>query len=236
MFLLKAFLTALFSIVVLFILIKLIGNKQISQLNMFDYINGITIGSMAAVLAISDELKEFLIVLVAIITYSLAAILISYGTIKSVKLRRLLTGKSMILIDNGIIYRKNLVKCKLDINEVLTLARNQGYFNISDISFAIMENNGKVSFLQKSSVRPTTPNDFDINPTEQKMLSNVIIDGKLMPDNLKHTGNDEQWLKKQIQLQGYKNYSEIVLGTVDWQNNLNLFKLVNEAPDKSIID
>lgn len=236
MFLLKAFLTALFSIVVLFILIKLIGNKQISQLNMFDYINGITIGSMAAVLAISDELKEFLIVLVAIITYSLAAILISYGTIKSVKLRRLLTGKSMILIDNGIIYRKNLVKCKLDINEVLTLARNQGYFNISDISFAIMENNGKVSFLQKSSFRPATPNDFDINPTEQKMLSNVIIDGKLMPDNLKMTGNDEQWLKKQIQLKGYKNYSEIVLGTVDWQNNLNLFKLVNEAPDKSIID
>ena len=158
MFLFKSFLTALFSIIVLFVLLKIVGNKQISQLNMFDYINGITIGSLAAVLAVTDELKEFLIVLIAIITYAVAAILISYGTIKSVKLRRFFTGKSMILIENGNIYRKNLVKCKLDISEVLSLARNQGYFNISEISYAIMESNGKVSFLQKAYARPASYN------------------------------------------------------------------------------
>jgi len=236
MFLLKAFLTAIFSIIVLFILIKLIGNKQISQLNMFDYINGITIGSLSAVLAISDELKEFLIVLVAIVTYSGCAILISYSTIKSVKLRRLLTGKSIILIQSGVIYKKNLVKCKLDINEVLSLARNQGYFNISDISCAIMENNGKVSFLQKSAVRPATPSDLNIETAEQKIVSNVIVDGKLMLDNLKHTGNDEQWLKNHMKKQGYKKYEEIILATVDWQNNLSIFKMVDEAPDKSVLD
>ena len=73
MFLLKAFLTAIFSIFALFILVKVVGNKSVSQLNMFDYDNGITIGSIAAVLAISDELKEFLILLVSLTNYTLAA-------------------------------------------------------------------------------------------------------------------------------------------------------------------
>ena len=236
MFILKAFFVALFSLIFLFILVKLIGNKQISQMNMFDYINGITIGSIAAELASSEELKPFLILLVAMITYSIAAILISLGTDKSIKLRRILTGKAMILIENGNIYRKNLLKCKLDINEVLTLARNQGYFNISDISYAVMENNGKVSFLQKSTVRPANPSDFNLVPTEEKLLINVIIDGKLMPDNLKLSGNDEQWLKKQLKIQGYASYSDVILATVDWQNNASFFKFIDEVNDKNIFD
>ncbi|MFA5659337.1 MAG: YetF domain-containing protein, partial [Oscillospiraceae bacterium] len=132
MFIGKAFLTALFSVIVLFLLTKLIGSKQISQMSMFDYVNGITIGSIAADLAIADETKEFIIVLIAVITYAVAGYAISIATIKSVKLRRFLSGKALILIENGNIYRKNLRKCKLDLNDVLTLARNQGFFNISE--------------------------------------------------------------------------------------------------------
>lgn len=228
MFIFKAFFTALISIIVLFVLTKFVGNKQISQLNMFDYINGITIGSIAAELAVADELKEFLIVLTAVVTYSLAAIMISLGTIKSKKLRKLLTGKALIIIDNGKFYRKNLVKCKLDIDEVLTLARNQGYFNISDISYAIMENNGKISFLPKAALRPANPSDLGINPTAEKPLISVIVDGKLLPENLKLTGNDEQWLNEQLKSQGFNSPAEVILATVDWQKNLSAFRLIDE--------
>ncbi len=236
MYLLKAFLTASFSVVALFLLIKLVGNKQISQMNMFDYINGITIGSIAAELSVTDDFQHFLVVLIALITYSLCAIIISIGTSKSIFLRRLLTGKAMIIIENGKIYRKNLIKCKLDINDVLTLARNEGYFNISDVSYAIMENNGKVSFMPKSTVRPVNPNDMNIVPKPERLLCNVIIDGKLMPENLTLSGNDEKWLQTQINAQGYNDYSEIMLATVDCENNLSIFKIINDLVDKNIFD
>ncbi len=236
MFIFKAFFTALFSIIVLFILTKLVGNKQISQLNMFDYINGITIGSIAAELAVADELKEFLIVLTAVVTYALAAVMISLGTIKSKKLRQLLTGKALLIIDNGKIYRKNLVKCKLDIDEVLTLARNQGYFNISDVGYAIMENNGKISFLPKASMRPANTSELGIIPTAEKPLISVIVDGKLLPENFKLTGKDENWLNEQLKKQGFNSPAEVILATVDWQNNLSAFRMIDEEYTVDYLD
>lgn len=236
MFLFKAFFTALFSIISLFLLTKILGNKQISQMNLFDYVNGITIGSIAAVLAIADEQKEFLIVLVAMITYTFAAYLISILQIKSIKCRRFLSGKSVIIIENGTIYRKNLAKCRLDINDILTLARNQGYFNISEISYAVMENNGSISFLQKSYARPIRPTDMSLAPEEEKLVYNVVIDGKLMPDNLARTGNDEAWLRAQLKQQGYGGVCNIMLATIDYKNSLTVFPINNEKVYKNIFD
>ncbi|MFA5657914.1 MAG: DUF421 domain-containing protein, partial [Oscillospiraceae bacterium] len=153
-----------------------------------------------------------------------------------VKLRRFLSGKALILIENGNIYRKNLRKCKLDLNDVLTLARNQGFFNISEISYAVMENNGSISFLQKSQLRPVTPSDMNISPPEEKLAYNIIIDGRFFPDNLRKTGNDEQWLRNQLKAQGYGSYCEIMLATVDFENNLTVFKIINKDEDKNIFD
>lgn len=237
MYLFKAFLTALFSILALFILVKLVGNKQVSQMNMFDYVNGISIGSIAAELAVADELREFLIVLVAMATYTVVAFLISILTIKSIKLRRILTGRSLILIENGVIYKKNLAKCKLDINEVLTLARNQGYFYLTDIEYAIMENNGKISFLQKADARPVTISDMSINSSgNDGLVSNVIIDGKLMPQNLRHMGKDAVWLDEQIKKQGYKDYSEIILATLDSNFDLSIYRAIEQENMTNLFD
>ncbi len=236
MFLAKALLTAIFSVIALFLLTKLIGNKQISQMSMFDYINGITIGSIAADLAIADEIKEFIIVLIAMITYGIAGYAISVATIKSVKMRRFLSGKALILIENGNIYKKNLRKCKLDLNDVLTLARNQGYFNIAEISYAVLENNGSISFLQKAKDRPLRPSDMNISPSEEKLAYNVIIDGELFSDNLRRTGNDENWLRSQLKAQGYGGFCEVMLATVDFENNLTVFRMLDQNEDKNIFD
>lgn len=229
----KIIVLSLVSIVVLFILAKLMGYKQMSQLSMFDYVNGITIGSIAAELstAIDDNYIEPLL---AMIIYGIIAYLFSFATEKSVKMRRFLTGRAIVLIDDGKIYEDNLSKSRLDIDDLLAELRNNGFFNPSDIQIAIMETNGKISILPKSTVRPLNPADVNITPVQQKTPSNVILDGNIMKDNLKFTGNNETWLKKQLHSQGITDIKNIFLATCDDKNNLSVFIKVSGDKKKNI--
>lgn len=215
------------SLVVLFLLTKIMGYRQMSQLSMFDYINGITIGSIAAEMATSLE-SDFLKPLVAMIIYGLSAVLISFFTSKSIKFRRIVTGKSLILYENNKLYQNNLKKAKLDIDEFLIQCRSSGYFNLSDIQTAILESNGKISFLPVSEKRPLTPNDMNLNPQKEDILTNVILDGKILEQNLRETGNDEQWLKKQLKSQNNMKLSDVFLATCDCNNKLQFFKRENK--------
>ena len=145
MFIGNVLLRSIISIVVLFILTKLMGAKQISQLTFFDYAIGISIGSIAADIAADIE-SSYLDAVISMGIYAGVAIIISYITKKSMKARRLLTGTPTILIDKGHILKQNLSKSKFDINELLCECRVSGYFNIADLEYAIMEPNGRISF------------------------------------------------------------------------------------------
>lgn len=221
--LVKVFLTALGSAVVLFFLTKIMGNREMSQLSMFDFVTAITIGSIAAEMA--TELEKFEKPLVAMTVYALLSILISYINCKSIKARRFLSGKALILFEDGEIYEKNLQKARLDVNEFLTQCRIQGYFNIDNLEIAILEQNGKISFLPKSIRRPVTAEDLNLNPppTEDKPIINVIIDGEIMYENLKITGNSEKWLKQQLLNQGITDLSKIFLATCNSKNNMRVY-------------
>ena len=139
-------LLSLASIIEIFILCKLMGYRQISQMSMFDYINGITIGNIAAEMATSLE-DNFLHPLVAMIVYALAAISLSWISSKSIRARRFLSGKPMLLLNNGKLYEQNFKKSKIDLNEFLTQCRVSGYFELSQLESAILEENGRISFL-----------------------------------------------------------------------------------------
>ena len=147
--LLKIVFLSLGSIIVLFILAKLMGNREMSQLSMFDYVVSITIGSIAAEMSTSLE-NNFLEPFIAMVVYGIVATAISYFTCKSIKIRRIVSGRGKILYDNGKLYRKNLIKSKLDLNEFLMQCRINGYFNLADIQTAILEPNGRISFLPVS--------------------------------------------------------------------------------------
>lgn len=226
-------LTALGSIIVLFLLTKLMGNRQMSQLSLFDYINGITIGSIAAEMATS--LEDFYKPLTAMVVYALLAACISLATDKSVVLRRLITGETMILFDNGKLYEKNFKRAKLDINEFLTECRNNGYFNLANIQTAILESNGKISFLPVSTQRPVTPQDMNLSPQQEKVVVNVVIDGKIMKDNLKYTGNNEQWLEKELHNQGVK-LQDVFLATCDTNNALSVYVKINKKMTRDMFE
>ena len=147
-------LTTLLSIAVLFLLAKLMGNKQVSQMTMFDYVVGITIGSSAAELA--TELENPAKPLIAMLLYGVADVLISLLTSKSLKARAVITGKPLVLLENGVIDRENLKKARLDLSEFLTYCRIGGWFDLSQLQTAVLEHNGVVSFLPKEAYRPET--------------------------------------------------------------------------------
>ena len=210
------------SLVILFVLTKIMGNREMSQLTIFDYIVSITIGSIAAEMATSLE-NDFMEPVVAMIVYGLVTVFISYITCKSLNMRRFFTGRAKILLDNGRLYRKNFKSAKIDLNDFLMECRVNGYFNLSDIQTAILEPNGKISFLAKSLKRPATPEDLNLSPEQENIVINVILDGVLLKENLDKTGNNINWLENNLKKQGITDIKKVFLATCDNQNNLSVY-------------
>lgn len=215
--LLKIALTSIASVVALFLLTKLMGNKQLSQLSMFDYIIGISIGSIAAEFATELENPER--TLLAMVIYAVSAYLVSLMTNKSTRLRKLINGKPMILFDKGKLYRENFKKARIDLTDFLTHCRSQGYFDLSQVQTAVFEFNGSISILPAEKYRPLEPSDMNLDPVQQEVLVNVILDGHVNEENLKHTGNNLVWLNNQLREQGYHSPEEIFLTTVNTVDN-----------------
>lgn len=222
------------SIIAIFVLTKLMGYRQMSQMSMFDYVNGITIGSIAAEMATSLD-EDFIQPLTAMIVYALVAVILSWLGTKSIKVRRMVEGKPLVLMNNGELYRDNLKKAKIDVTEFLVQCRINGYFDVSKLETAILEGNGKISFLPKVSDRPVTPSDMNLCPQQDYMVANVILDGKIMEKNLRHTGNDEKWLRNQIKGQGADRVEEVLLATCDASNQVTVFLKSNHKEAKDVL-
>lgn len=219
--LIKVILTSLLSAVSLFIIAKITGHKQMAQLDFFDYITGITIGSIAAELA--TELEKPWKPLVAMIIYGMVALSLTILAHKFPKTRKYVNGTPTIVMDNGKLYRENMKKAKLELSEFMVLCRQEGYFNINDIETAIFEYNGRITILPKSEKRPLTPEDMKIVPEKAQMFTEIIMDGRILHENLKRLGLNLTWLEKQLKQQKYKDAKEIYLGICDKNNNLTLF-------------
>jgi len=207
----------------LFILTKLMGNREMSQLSMFDFISSIAIGSVAGEMAVmsTDSLIE---PLVSMIILTSITILISYLTCKSIYLRRFFEGQAIILYQAGQIFEKNLLKAKLDIDELLSACRISGYFDLEEVHTVYLETNGKVSVLPVVKNRPATPSDFNLEPIQNVPMANVIIDGKILKDNLKSTGKNELWVAKQLQVNGVTDIKEVILATFDTnKDKINIY-------------
>lgn len=206
----KLILTSLLSVVALFIITKIMGHKQVAQLDFFDYVSGITIGSIGAELATELESPEK--PLIALIVYGIASALLNYLTTKLPRTRKYINGSPTILMNGGKMYRDNLKKAKLDLSEFMLLCRERGYFNLEEIQTAVFEHNGQLSILPRSANRPLSPDDLNLKPNQASMGVEVIMDGRVLGENLSRMGRDENWLTKQLKSQKYSNAKEIFLG------------------------
>lgn len=205
-------LTSLLSLVVMFVFTRIGGKRQIAQMSPFDYLNAVTVGSIGAELA--TDLEQWWRPLSALIIYILATWLVHYTACKSNAMRCFWSGRSLILMDGGVISKTALQRAAIDVNEFLGQARIAGYFDPNEIETAILETSGQISFLPKSLNRPLTPEDMQLHPDVAGIWYDLIIDGQLMQDNLKAAGRDERWLDAQLHTQGIGQRSEVFYAAV----------------------
>lgn len=206
-------LTSLLSLVVMFVFTRIGGKRQIAQMSPFDYLNAVTVGSIGAELA--TDLEQWWRPLSALIIYILATWLVHYTACKSNAMRSFWSGRSLILMDDGVISKTALQRAAIDVNEFLGQARIAGYFDPNEIETAILETSGQISFLPKSLNRPLTPEDMQLHPDVAGIWYDLIIDGQLMQDNLKAVGRDERWLDAQLHAQGIGQRSEVFYAACD---------------------
>lgn len=226
---------AISSLITLFLVTKLLGKKQVSQLSLFDYVIGISIGNFAAEMTINLESNEINGIW-AVILFGLFAYVISVLTMKSMALRRFFMGTPTIIVQEGKILENNLKKVKFDINDMLEEIREQGYFDISQIEYAIMEANGTFSVLPKPEYKPLTPKDMKLSPSKEGLCANIIIDGKIMKDNLKICNKKEEWLIKQLKVLGYTDLDKILLATLDINDKINVYERNYNIKAKDVLE
>ena len=221
---LKIVLTSLLSVVSLFVITKIMGHKQVAQLDFFDYISGITIGSMGAEMA--TDLENPWQPLVALVIYGLVSLALTFISQRSQRVRKYVNGSPSILMHGGKLYRENFKKAKLDLSEFLLLCRQRGFFDLSEIQTAVFESNGTLSILPKSIFRPATPGDLSLTVPQAHIGTEVILDGRILGDNLKRAGKNEAWLNKRLKEQGFRSAGEIFLGVYSsGSDDLSLYKL-----------
>jgi len=208
------------AIVALFILTRLMGKKQMAQLNFFDYVVGISIGSIASEYAVvrSIHIAEGL---TALVVFTLFSLILSYISMKSYMGRKILDGTPVILIKSGKIIEANLKKTKVNINDLLEECRQKDIFDIAGVEFAILETSGRLSVLPKSQNRPLAPKDMQIPVPYEGLCTNVIIDGKIIEGHLPAMHLDKKWLDSELAKQGTKDYSDVLLAYVDTSGALH---------------
>lgn len=207
----------------LLIFARIIGKEQISQLNFFDYILGITIGSIAASLT-TDLSSRAWPHWVGLITWAALGYLMELITLKWRYAAKYLEGEPVIVIMDGKIMEEVLKTAKYRVSDILELLRNKNVFNLNEVAYAIIEPNGGISVLKKPEYLPLTPKDMDIKVKPSGIGTEMIYDGVVIEENLRQLNKNKKWLLSELKKQGIKDPSEVFLLTLDPGGNLYIDK------------
>ncbi|MFD1705319.1 DUF421 domain-containing protein [Siminovitchia sediminis] len=197
----------------LFLLTKWLGKKQLSQLSFFEYVTGITIGSIAAEVSVGLD-KDFIHGLYSMLIWAAIPIFAGILSIKSKKARDFIEGQETVVIQDGKIHEENLTKQKYTVEELMHLLRKKNAFQVSDVEFAVLEANGELSVLLKKEKQPVTPEDLNLEVAPVKVPQTVILEGKIMDAGLAGCGLTREWLDAELEKQGI-SLDNVYVGQVD---------------------
>ena len=198
---------------------RIMGRKLISQMTFFDFVVGVSMGSIVANAILSTDSTSLSSTL-ALMLISLLAVLAGYLHIKSYKVRKLVNSEPVTIIQNGIIIEANMKKIRLTINELMMKLREKNAFHLADVEYAIMETDGQLSVLLKSYKQPLTPSHMNIPSSSTGLVRDFIIDGKIMEENLVQAGLDNAWLNNQLRMQNINDASQVFYAGADNTQNL----------------
>ncbi|TSB45903.1 YetF domain-containing protein [Alkalicoccobacillus porphyridii] len=210
---------SIISFLLLMIMARIMGKKQISQLTFFDYCVGITIGSIAATMSVDQNVK-IANGLMALLIWGLFPIILAFVSLKSMWFTKIIDGSPTILIESGEIHEKNMKKNMLSVDELMLLLREKGTFKVSDVEMAVLETNGQLSILLKSDQQPVTPHVSGIPLQQEHGPTILVMDGQLLKKGLGERGYTEEWLVNEIQKQGATNFTDVFLAQLDSRGNV----------------
>lgn len=203
--------TSALSFVALFIIAKLLGKKQVGELDFIDYVVGISIGSIAAEMATNTADKPFYDYLISFAVYFLLTLIIDILSTKTNLLKKFFKGSPLVIIKDGKIDYEQLKKSKLDINDIISLAREKNYFNFDDIAYGIFETDGTLSILPKSNLQPLVSEDLNLHKPKTTLPQNVIVDGQVSKFALKFLEKDTTWLYDRLNIKTKNDLKNILL-------------------------
>jgi len=215
------YIVILYSLIIYFLLLiltRLMGRKLLSQMTYFDFVTGITIGTIGATF-ITVEVKGFIILLSPVIL-SLLVIATGYLTLKSVPARKILEGEPLVLIQNGKILEDNLKNVRYNIDDLMMLLREKKVFNMDEVEFAILEPNGKLSVQKKSQYLPVSAKDLNISTKYKGISSEMIRDGEIVHQNIEQNNLSYEWLYNQLQNNDIENIDDVFLATLSTEGTL----------------
>lgn len=213
----------IFIYVLALVLSKSIGVKIISQMNFFDFVMGVSMGSMIAKIIIDKDHVVFSGI-VALIIFTLLTVATSYLNLKSYAARKLINAKTVMLIENGRIMDKNMKRLRITINELMMKLREKDVFNLEDVQFAIMESNGQLSVAIKAHKKPITPYDMDLKVKSVSILNDIIMDGKIVDKNLEIANIDKKWLQSELKKKNITNVEDVFYAGIDQNKKLIISK------------
>jgi uncharacterized membrane protein YcaP (DUF421 family) len=205
--------------VTLFVVARLLGKQQLSQLTFYEYITGITMGDIAASIAI-DAGRSPLYYMLALVAFAILTLGTGVITEKSRPLRKLIEGEPVVLVHNGKILEHNMAKSGYNMENLMMQLRERDAFDIREVEFAIAETDGYLTVLKKSQNRPVTPADLGVDTKYEGIPSEIIVDGQVIHQNLKQNHLDEAWLIARLQSMGYNSPQEIPYASLDSEGNL----------------
>ncbi|MEW9500762.1 DUF421 domain-containing protein [Jeotgalibacillus marinus] len=221
-------------LVVLFFVTKVLGKKQISELSFFEYVIGITVGSIGAEIITGLD-RSFIHGVVGILAFILIPFAADLLSLKSKKLRDFLEGKGLVLIENGNVLEKNLKKERYTIDELMELLRRKDVFNLSDVEYAILEPTGDLNVLLKREKQPLTPSDLNLKVAPMKAPRTVIMDGEIMDEALESIGKSNEWMKSELEKLEIK-LENIFIGQLDSSGQLIIDQFDDNISTNASVD
>lgn len=208
--------------IVITVAIRLMGKRQIGDMQPNELVITLLISEIAAI-PLQDSNQPIINGITAISVLIVAEITVSLLALKSDKLRRIIGGKAVVLIKNGVIDRAAMKKVRVTADDLLEMLRGKDVFDINEVDFAILEVNGELNVFLKDEYKNVTRKDLNIKPDAEQVLLPVIIDGSNVKDYYDYLGLNEETIKRALENNGISLKSTFLLLT-DKSGNLTLIK------------
>lgn len=210
---------SIIAFLLLLLLTRIMGKKQLSQLTFFDYVVGITIGSIAATMS-TDKNIQISNGVVSLAIWGLFPIILGFFGMKSRRFLQLTDGRPSIIIKNGEVLEESMKKNQLAIDELMMLLREKGVFKVDDVEMAVLETNGELSVLKKTDLDPITPRLLGMKVALEHAPSLLVVDGHILNENLSSLGYSKKWLMKELEKKGAQSLKAVFLAQVDSKGTL----------------